>query len=199
MRYPSGHKPQKRKDLLQASGALIKAGGFAATGIDAMAQAAGVTSGAFYSHFGSKGDLLKALIERELQHSTEMWAGKLDQSLAQWLDYVMRHYLSLDHVQHPESGCVLPALGAEIARSDTAVKEVFAHELQKGINGLAERLGDPQLATAVISQMVAGGQQNAAEAASGATVAVRLTESHACRYTAPARNAVLHTHHRQVV
>ena len=36
MRYPSGHKPQKRKDLLQASGALIKAGGFAATGIDAM-------------------------------------------------------------------------------------------------------------------------------------------------------------------
>ena len=154
MRYPSGHKPQKRKDLLQASGALIKAGGFAATGIDAMAQAAGVTSGAFYSHFGSKGDLLKALIERELQHSTEMWAGKLDQSLAQWLDYVMHHYLSLDHVQHPESGCVLPALGAEIARSDASVKEVFAHELHKGINGLAERLGDPQLATAVISQMV---------------------------------------------
>ena len=62
-------------------------------------------------------------------------------------------YLSLEHVRHPESGCVLPALGAEIARSDTAVKEVFAHELQKGINGLAERLGDPQLATAVISQM----------------------------------------------
>lgn len=154
MRYPSGHKENKRKDLLQASAALIKERGFAATGIDAMAQAAGVTSGALYSHFGSKSDLLKALIERELQHSTERWAGKLDQSLAQWLAYVVDHYLSLEHVQHPESGCVLPALGAEIARADLSVKEVFALELQKGIDGLAQRLGSPQQATAVISQLV---------------------------------------------
>lgn len=154
MRYPSGHKENKRKDLLQSSAALIKERGFAATGIDAMAQAAGVTSGALYSHFGSKSDLLKALIERELQHSTGMWAGKLDQSLAQWMNYVVRHYLSLDHVQHPETGCVLPALGAEIARADAPVKEVFAHELQKGIDSLAQRLGSQERATAVISQLV---------------------------------------------
>lgn len=154
MRYPAGHKDNKRKDLLQASAALIKERGFAATGIDAMAEAAGVTSGAFYSHFGSKSALLQALIERELQLSTALWAGHCDQSLAHWLAYVVRHYLSLDHVQHPGSGCVLPALGAEIARADGAVKDVFAQELQKGINTLAQRLGDGQLATAVVSQLV---------------------------------------------
>ena len=138
MRYPAGHKDAKRKDLLQASAALIKERGFAATGIDAMADAAGVTSGAFYSHFGSKSALLQALIERELQHSTELWAGHCAQSLEHWLAYVLRHYLSLDHVQHPGAGCVLPALGAEIGRSDAAVKEVFATELQKGIDTLAQ-------------------------------------------------------------
>ena len=154
MRYPAEHKQQKRQDLLRSSGALIKEGGFSATGIDAIAQAAGVTSGAMYSHFSSKSDLFKALLERELQHSTELWAGKLEQSLEQWLAYVMDHYLSLDHVKHPGSGCVLPALGAEIGRADPSVKAVFAHELQKGIDSLSERLGSPQLATAVISQMV---------------------------------------------
>lgn len=154
MRYPAGHKQQKRQDLLQASGALIKQAGFTGTGIDAMAQAAGVTSGALYSHFGSKGDLLKALIERELQHSTVLWAGKPDQPLAQWLDFVMHHYLSLNHVNNPANGCVLPALGGEIARADDSVKVVFAHELQKGIASLTERLGSPQLATAVVSQLV---------------------------------------------
>jgi len=154
MRYPAGHKAQKRQQLLQASGALIKESGFAATGVDAIAQAAGVTSGAFYSHFASKSDLLGALVERELQHSTELWAGKLDQSLAQWLDYVMDHYLSLAHVQSAGAGCVLPALGAEVARADKPVKEVFARELQRGIDALALRLGSEQVATAVISQMV---------------------------------------------
>jgi len=154
MRYPAGHKEQKRQDLLQASGALIKESGFAATGVDAIARAAGVTSGAFYSHFASKSDLLMALVQRELQLSTELWAGKLDQSLDQWLAYVMDHYLSLAHVQSAGAGCVLPALGAEVARADKPVKEVFARELQRGIDALAQRLGSEQLATAVISQMV---------------------------------------------
>lgn len=154
MRYPAGHKQQKRQDLLQACGALIKERGFSATGVDGMAQAAGVTSGAFYSHFASKSELLKALIAYELQHSTELWAGKLDASFDQWLAYVMNHYLSLDHVKHAASGCVLPALGAEVARADPSVKAVFAHELQHGIDALAARLGSQQLATAVISQLV---------------------------------------------
>lgn len=154
MRYPAGHKEQKRQQLLQASGALIKESGFAATGVDAIARAAGVTSGAFYSHFASKSDLLTALVQRELQHSTELWAGKLDQSLDQWLAYVMDHYLSLAHVQSAGAGCVLPTLGAEVARADKPVKEVFARELQRGIDALAQRLGSEQLATAVISQMV---------------------------------------------
>ena len=154
MRYLPGHKPQKRKDLLQASGLLVKERGFAATGIDAMAQAAGVTSGAFYSHFASKSDLLESLLERELQHSAELWAGKLDQSLDQWMAYAADHYLSLDHVERPATGCVLPALGAEIARADPSVKEVFARELQKGLGGLSARLGSPQLAMAVLCQLV---------------------------------------------
>ena len=62
MRYPAEHKQQKRQDLLRSSGALIKEGGFSATGIDAIAQTAGVTSGAMYSHFSSKSDLFLSLI-----------------------------------------------------------------------------------------------------------------------------------------
>ncbi|HSY28818.1 MAG TPA: TetR/AcrR family transcriptional regulator, partial [Burkholderiaceae bacterium] len=61
MRYPPGHKQEKRKELLNVSSALIKEGGYAATGIDSLMQAAGVTSGAFYSHFASKKELFGAL------------------------------------------------------------------------------------------------------------------------------------------
>ena len=73
MRYPPGHKEEKRKELLAISGAAVQQGGFAATGVDALMQAAGVTSGAFYSHFASKGELLKAVIGHELAISREGW------------------------------------------------------------------------------------------------------------------------------
>lgn len=154
MRYPPGHKQEKRKELLSVSGALIKTHGFAATGVDTLTQGAGVTSGSFYSHFGSKTELLKALIDNELQISRDMWAGNPHHTAEEWVNFELDRYLSMGHVNHPESGCVIPALGAEIARSDTSVKALYAQELHKGVLILATRLGSEALGLAFICQMV---------------------------------------------
>lgn len=154
MRYPPGHKEEKRKELLKASGALVKDRGFAASGVDALTEAAGVTSGAFYSHFASKNDLLKALIESELQSSREMWAGNPHQTAEDWIGFELDRYLSMSHVRHPEAGCVLPALGAEIARASEEVRAACAQELARGIEILEQRLGSQDLAWAFLCQMV---------------------------------------------
>jgi AcrR family transcriptional regulator len=154
MRYPPGHKEEKRKELLKAGGALVKERGFAASGVDALTEAAGVTSGAFYSHFASKNDLLKALVESELRASNEMWAANPHETAEEWIGYELDRYLCMSHVRHPEAGCVLPTLGAEIARADGEVKEAYARELAKGIDILAQRLGDKDRAWAFLCQMV---------------------------------------------
>lgn len=154
MRYKPGHKEEKRKELLKASGALVKQRGFAATGVDALMQAAGVTSGAFYSHFSSKSELLKALVESELQASREMWAGNPHETAEDWLNFELDRYLNMGHVRHPDAGCVLPSLGAEIARADMPVRELFETELRKGQEGLAQRLGSDDLAWAFLCQLV---------------------------------------------
>ena len=73
MRYKAGYKEEKRKELLEISGQLAKKNGFGATGVDTFMKAAGVTSGAFYSHFSSKNDLFKALVENELKDSIKKW------------------------------------------------------------------------------------------------------------------------------
>lgn len=154
MRYPPGHKEEKREELLKASGALAKTAGFAATGVDALMQSAGVTSGAFYSHFASKSDLLKALIENELAASRAMWAGNPHESAEEWIDFELNRYLSPSHVRHPEAGCILPPLAAEIARSDKPIKALYEKELRKGVAILAKRLGSEDLAWAFICQLV---------------------------------------------
>jgi TetR/AcrR family transcriptional regulator, transcriptional repressor for nem operon len=154
MRYQPGHKEEKRKELLKVSGALAKQNGFTATGVDALMKAAGVTSGAFYSHFGSKSELLKALIESELTASREMWAGNPHETAEDWIAFELDRYLHIWHVKHPEAGCVLPALAAEIARADVSVQELYAQELLKGQEILARRLGSEELAWAFLCQIV---------------------------------------------
>ena len=54
MRYPPDHKARAREALLEAGARSLKTTGFNGIGVDGLAAAAGVTSGAFYSNFPSK-------------------------------------------------------------------------------------------------------------------------------------------------
>ena len=148
MRYSADHKAATRSRLLQQAGALAKREGFANTGVDALATAAGLTAGGFYAHFGSKAELLEALIEQELEASLAMF----DQAAG--LAPLVAGYLSLAHVEHPEAGCCLPALSAEVARAEEPVRAAFERSLGKLHALLVERLGDADRAWALLAQTV---------------------------------------------
>ena len=116
MRYSPEQKAESRERLVRASAALAKQEGFAATGIDALAKAADLTSGAFYKHFEGKSELLAAIVESELGATRARFAAIDARDEAQVLAAIDA-YLSLGHVKHAEAGCLLPTLAAEIARS----------------------------------------------------------------------------------
>ena len=155
MRYKSGYKAEKRQELLDISGQIAKKNGFSATGVDSFMKAAGVTSGAFYSHFSSKSDLFKALIENELQHSLQMWQDNPHQDDAEaWMDFELNRYLSISHVERPDPGCVLPTLASEVARSEIDIKQVYQAELLRGQHLFMKHLGSEEKAWAVMCQLV---------------------------------------------
>ena len=154
MRYKAGYKAQKRQELLVISGQLAKKNGFSATGVDGFMQAAGVTSGAFYSHFSSKNDLFKALIENELQNSIQMWQDNPHQDLTAWIDFEIERYLSLEHVQKAEHGCILPALATEVAPAEDDIKSIYQQELMRGQQLFAQHLANEALAWGFMSQLV---------------------------------------------
>lgn len=132
MRYAANHKEATRARLLTVTGSLVKKQGFAATGVDALMAAAGLTSGAFYSHFGSKKALLEAIIDNELARSRKFFAAESnDAAMA-----AVEKYLSLAHLNDPESGCALPALSSEIARADEATRQMF----ERGISLLQQQI-----------------------------------------------------------
>ena len=65
MRYPVDHKAKAREALLRAGARSLKTCGFNGIGVDGLAAAAGVTSGAFYSNFPSKEAMLQAVIDAQ--------------------------------------------------------------------------------------------------------------------------------------
>ncbi|MBO8350632.1 TetR/AcrR family transcriptional regulator [Pseudomonas aeruginosa] len=90
-------------------------------------KAAGLTTGAFYSQFSSKAELLEAILQREL--SAQHDAFPLD-SLEQ-LAGATRLYLSRGHAQHADMGCPIPALAAEVGRRAAEVRETFERALEQ--------------------------------------------------------------------
>ncbi len=150
MRYSAEHKQQSRARLVDAGAQLAKKQGFNNTGMDALLAAAGMTTGAFYSQFRSKPELLHAIVQHELEKTLVAFEGK---SLNEMLQ-ALRFYLSRSHALHPEQGCAIPTLGAEIARADQATKETFAAAMQRIQTALQTALGDADAAWAVICQAV---------------------------------------------
>lgn len=155
MRYSADHKAQTRERLLCSSGAIAKRGGFSATGVDGLMKAIGLSGGAFYSHFPSKAELFSAIVERELSQSLErLGESAEEQAPRARLQRCLDIYLSMAHVEHPDSGCALPTLGAEIARAELPVREQAEHWITRLQQAWAAALGDEQQAWAILCQCV---------------------------------------------
>jgi len=150
MRYSPEHKTNARAKLLATAGALVKEKGFGTTGVDKLMAAAGVTSGAFYSHFGSKPELLKAIVENELVNTIALFDGSTPESLLK----AIKFYLSESHVQHPEIGCMIPSLASEVARADDDTKQTFERLILQLKDILQSQLAGKDDAWAVIAQAV---------------------------------------------
>jgi TetR/AcrR family transcriptional regulator, transcriptional repressor for nem operon len=153
MRYTKDHKEQVRQQLLAKSGRHAKKHGFAASGVDALAGAAGLTTGSLYKHFDNKNALFSALIEAEILRTTQRFSD-IPKGDIEAILLAIDSYLSMKHVRSPEHGCPLPSLAPEVARASDDVRVAFEASMLKFKNILAEALGSSDAAWTLIAQSV---------------------------------------------
>ncbi len=145
MPWPSGHKAQTRDRIIQAASEAFLARGVSGVRIEELMASAGLTHGGFYAHFASKEELVGPALERASAQTLEMlssMAGANDEE-GPFLAAVDA-YLSPAHLAHPERGCPVAALGAEVARSGGSTGRVLAqgiHERLAWMAGLLPRGG----------------------------------------------------------
>jgi TetR/AcrR family transcriptional repressor of nem operon len=155
MRYPQNRKAETRQKLIEKAGSIAKKNGFATTGVDELMASVGLTGGAFYSHFASKDELLKAIIANELTSTIGRFMDSQNESTDPFLN-LLELYLSPLHVQFPEMGCPLPSLSTEVARADTSTKQIYEDALKSTQQKLAHVLGNSNHAWAALALNIGG-------------------------------------------
>jgi AcrR family transcriptional regulator len=129
MRYPFDQKARAKQAILQAGARALRTNGFNGIGVDGLAASAGVTSGAFYSNFSNKEALLEQVIETCLGEpfidSENGSLAERQQRLKEWLAM----YISADHRADPASGCVMPTLSADVARSNPQIRATYERRM----------------------------------------------------------------------
>lgn len=134
MRYKAGYKEEAKEKVLEAAGKRLKQSGINGVGIDGLMAEAGLTSGAFYTHFSSKDELFEEVITRDLGRMRDRLQKRSESGEPGWLFAYGRGYLDTRHCTDPGSGCVLPALTADAGRSCDAVRAAY----EKGMAEVVE-------------------------------------------------------------
>jgi TetR/AcrR family transcriptional repressor of nem operon len=134
MRVSKEQAAKNRERILKAASRLMRERGISSVGVDALAEAAGMTHGSLYSQFGSK----ERLVEEAVAHAIATKGREVPKVFA-LSDYVSE-YLSAAHRDEPGSGCPFAALCCEIPRQSRGVRERFTAGVRGMIGLLSGRM-----------------------------------------------------------
>jgi TetR/AcrR family transcriptional regulator, transcriptional repressor for nem operon len=127
-----------RQKILDAAGTLFRQHGFDGIGVADIMKNAGLTHGGFYGHFSSKNDLAAETCARVL--GNEGWAERVAGTPRPSFEAVVRGYLSARHRNDPGHGCLLAALGADVARQPKSVRRAFTDGFRARVDALRNLL-----------------------------------------------------------
>jgi TetR/AcrR family transcriptional repressor of nem operon len=149
-----------RQRILEVAARLFREKGFEGVGVDGIMEEAGLTHGGFYGHFASKADLAEQACAAAVGRSTDKWEALADGPPDTGLGEIVRSYLSTRHRDNPGSGCVMAALGGEVARRSDAVRTTVTQGVRaqlgilEGVAGGSSKAERRENAIATLSGLV---------------------------------------------
>jgi TetR/AcrR family transcriptional regulator, transcriptional repressor for nem operon len=128
---------EHREQIITAAAKRFREGGFDNVTVGDIMKEVGLTHGGFYGHFSSKEELVAVAILRAMTETVARWQKLTDEAPGDRLKALVDSYLSVRHHDRPETGCLMAALGSELSRQPSAVKEAVTVAQRKAIEFLS--------------------------------------------------------------
>lgn len=135
--WPKEHKRETRRRIVASASAAFREQGVHGIGLAEIMERAGLTHGGFYAHFASKDELLSEAIELAAEETNAYLSGSMQPGSSNALRDIAKAYLDALHIDHPERGCPVAALGGELTRSSPRVRRTLAAGIHKRLERLA--------------------------------------------------------------
>lgn len=134
-------KAQTRKHIIESAGRNFRRHGFGGAGVDAVASEAGVTSGAFYGHFKTKGLLFEESVVAGLKLLEEAILDVQANYGDDWWKTFVKFYLSEKLTCDIAETCALQSLSNEVARFGSESKKRYEQALKKVVKAVLKGSG----------------------------------------------------------
>jgi TetR/AcrR family transcriptional regulator, transcriptional repressor for nem operon len=129
--------------ILDIAAARIRRDGIDRLAVAEIMKEAGLTHGGFYRHFESRDHLVAEAAQRALTQGSA-WtiaAGKLGGQRG--FTTLVDGYLSTWHRDHPESGCGVAGVAADVARDDGSARGSYTRQVTECLAVLADLIDNP--------------------------------------------------------
>jgi TetR/AcrR family transcriptional repressor of nem operon len=134
MKVSKEQAAENRERILDAATRLFRERGFDGIGVADLMKEVGLTHGGFYGHFASKEDLVAKACQRAINRALIYWQGKVDnRHKGDPLAAIVKAYLSPAHFDDPGKGCLIAALGSDVARQSSVVRQTVTDGVQAQI------------------------------------------------------------------
>lgn len=142
MRYPKTHKEESRANILSGIGRAFRLRGLAGVGVDGLAKEAGVTSGAFYTHFASKDEAFDDAVIAGMQELLSGVRRFRAEHGSQWLVRFAGWYLGSEHRRDMACGCALVTLSPDVMRGGPKLRSLYTAIFVQIVDEIADGLED---------------------------------------------------------
>jgi TetR/AcrR family transcriptional repressor of nem operon len=135
-------KQETRKRIINAASQGFRSNGYAGIGVDGIAKEAGVTSGAFYAHLGSKDGAFEAALSVGLDEVITAIPEFQRQYGKQWVVAFADYYLGQAHRDNLSSGCAMTTLSPEVVRTKPEFHAIYEEKMIDIVELMARGLDD---------------------------------------------------------
>jgi TetR/AcrR family transcriptional repressor of nem operon len=179
-------KQQSLERILEAASRRLREEGLTGAAIAPVMEEAGLTHGAFYSHFANKDELAQSAFHHALDTGQPRWfeGGRREgETWPERLNRLAASYLSPSHRDNRANGCAIGTLVSQVPTATEAFKQAYRARVETTLQAICDEedaVDDEQLDEAIVFLVLCIGGLNLSRAVDDPRLSARILA--ACRW-----------------